>query len=312
MSTSAQARYREIAAEIRRQIESGELAPGARVSSTRAIVDEWGVAMATATKVLTELRHEGLVRAVPGVGTVVEGNRRPERPVPPARRHAPPDGGLTSQLIVAAAIAVADAEGLAAVSMRRVATEIGVAPMSLYRHVADKERLLLEMLDAVFLSRQLPSDPPDGWRPRVELAARLMWDACRRHPWMARAMSITRPQALRGALPFSEFLLTALDRLGLDHQSTLTAYLTVINYVRGTAFNLELEAEEEAATGVDSEEWLESHEPDLRAFTETGEFPVFTRFVTQAYDFSLDQLFEFGLARMLDGLAALIGASTAG
>ena len=77
MSTSAPApRYLEIAAELRRRIESGELAPGMRVPSTRGIVDEWGVAMATATRVLTELRQQGLVRAVPGVGTVVEGARR--------------------------------------------------------------------------------------------------------------------------------------------------------------------------------------------------------------------------------------------
>src|SRR5215471_17193361 len=97
MSTSAQGpRYLEIAAELRSRIESGELAPGMRVPSTRAIVDEWGVAMATATKVLTELRHQGLVRAVPGVGTVVEGDRRPTRGVPAPRRQSSSEGGLTT------------------------------------------------------------------------------------------------------------------------------------------------------------------------------------------------------------------------
>src|SRR5215468_11839613 len=91
MSTSAPgrpdgSRYRQIAAELERRIESGELTPGMRVPSTRAIVDEWGVAMATATKVLTELRHQGLVRAVPGVGTLVEGDRRAARGAPAPRR----------------------------------------------------------------------------------------------------------------------------------------------------------------------------------------------------------------------------------
>src|SRR5262249_58299352 len=94
MSTSAPVssvtpRYRQIAAELRRQIEAGELSPGMRVPSTRAIVDGGGGAMATATKALTELRHQGLVRAVPGVGTVVEGDRRPTRAAPPPRRHSP-------------------------------------------------------------------------------------------------------------------------------------------------------------------------------------------------------------------------------
>jgi AcrR family transcriptional regulator len=265
--------------------------------------------MATATKVLTELRHRGLVRAVPGAGTVVEGGR-PPAPPPPAsapvtRRQAGSDRSLTAERIVAAGIAIADAEGLAAVSMRRVAGEVGVATMSLYRHVEDKDDLLLRMMDSVVRDWQLPTDPPAGWRPRVELAARTVWDACRRHPWMASAMSITRPQATPGALPFSEFLLTALDRTGLDHHTTFTAYVTLMNYVRGVALNLELEAEAEAATGVDSEEWLTAQAPRLQALLETGRFPVFTRYVSRDYDFSLEGLFEFGLARLLDGLEAL-------
>ena len=113
MSTSAP-RSREIAAELRRQIESGELPPGARVPSTRAIVDRWGVAMATATKVLTELRHQGLVRAVPGVGTVVEGDRRPTRAAPVPQRQGSADGALSAERIVAAGVAIADDEGLPA------------------------------------------------------------------------------------------------------------------------------------------------------------------------------------------------------
>lgn len=299
--------YRQIAAELRRRIEVGELPPGARVPSTRAIVDEWGVAMATATKVLTELRHEGLVRAVPGVGTVVvDRDRTASIQVPARRRQSSSEGGLTAERIVTTAVAVADAEGLGAVSMRRVASEIGVATMSLYRHVKDKDDLLLKMMDAVFRDLRPPADAPAGWRPRIEVAARTFWEACRHHPWLASATSITRPQALPGALPFSEFLLTSLDGLGLDHQTTMTAYLTLITYVRGTAMNLEQEAEAEAVTGLDNEEWLDAQEPTLRAIVETGSFPVFTRYVSQDYDFSLDKVFEFGLGRLLDGLTALL------
>ena len=313
MSTSApKPRYREIAGELRRRIESGELAPGMRVPSTRAIVDEWGVAMATATRVLTELRHEGLVRAVPGVGTVVDGARRPARPGPAPRRHGGADPGLSAERIVTAGVAIADAEGLGALSMRRVASELDVATMSLYRHVEDKDGLLLQMLDAVFREVRPPADPPAGWRPRVEIAARLLWGGCRRHPWLASAMSITRPQALAGGLPLSEFLLTALDELRLDHETTFTAYITLVNYVRGMALNLEMEAEAEAATGVDSEEWLRTQEPALRALIEGDRFPVFTRYVSTEYDFDLDALFEFGLGRMLDGLAGLGAVRPAG
>ena len=309
MSTSAP-RSREIAAELRRQIESGELPPGARVPSTRAIVDQWGVAMATATKVLTELRHQGLVRAVPGVGTVVEGDRRTARAAPTPRRHGSADGALSAERIVTAGVAIADAEGLMAVSMRRIASELGVATMSLYRHVQDKDDLLLRMMDAVMEAEtRPPADPPPGWRARVEVAARLYWEACRRHPWLASAMSITRPQPLGGGLPLAEFLLTALDELGLDHQTTFTAHITLVNYVRGTAQNVEMEAEAQAVTGVDNEEWLRAQEPTLRAVADPHAYPVFTRFISQEYDFSLDELFEFGLGRMLDGLAALAAAA---
>ncbi len=125
-------------------------------------------------------------------------------------------------------------------------------------------------------------------------------------------MSITRPQALAGGLPVSEFLLAALDGLGLDHQTTFTAYITLVNYVRGMAVNLVLGGEAEAATGVDNEEWLDAQEPKIRAIIDADVFPIFTRYVSQDYDFSLDQLFEFGLARILDGLAALVGGSQAG
>ena len=116
--------YARIAAELRDQIETGALAPGDRVPSTREITQRWGVAMATATKALAALGREGIVRSVPGVGTVVVG-RQPTRGRPPALPPAaiPPgptaagrrgaaDPRLAPGRIVASAMAVADAEGL--------------------------------------------------------------------------------------------------------------------------------------------------------------------------------------------------------
>lgn len=84
--------YLRIARDIRHRIDSGDLAPGDRVPSTRRITQEWGVAMATATKALAALNQEGLVRAVPGVGTVV---------VEPVReRRAAPGQGLTRERVI--------------------------------------------------------------------------------------------------------------------------------------------------------------------------------------------------------------------
>jgi AcrR family transcriptional regulator len=300
--------YARIAAELRARIERGELAPGQRVPSTREITARWGVAMATATRVLATLRHEGLVHPVPGVGTVVSAGPAVPPRQPPAAKPARPGadrGPGDAGRIVAAAIRVADAEGLGALSMRRVAAELDAAPMSLYRHVADKDDLILQMMNTVFARSRLP-DPPDGWRPRLELAARTLWAMSRAHPWLASALSLTRPQALPAAFPYTEWVLTALDGHGLDLDTMFTTYLTLINYVRGIAVNLESEAEAEAATGLNSEEWLDTQEPQLHSILIPGQFPMFEQLITTEYDFSLDRLFEFGLQRLLDGLATLI------
>lgn len=318
MGGQAVPRYSQIVAELRRRIETGDLPPGARVPSTREITRRWGVAMATATKVLTELRHEGLVRAVPGVGTVVETRPDPpRRPVPTTR---PPAAGseprsaqaLTLERIVTAAVAVADAEGLDAVSMRRVAVELGVATMSLYRHVADKDDLLARMMNTVFAAHPLPADLPDGWRAQIECAARALWELFRRHPWLAPALSVTRPQMLASALPFSEWMVAALHARGLDPTSAFTAHLMLFNYARGIAVNLETEREAEALSGLDSEEWMGTQEPALHEILASGRFPVLSRVATDGYDLDLDELFDFGLQRLLDGLAALLDESPPG
>jgi len=311
-------RYSRIVAELRQRIETGELTAGQRVPSTREITRQWGVAMATATKVLAELRREGLVHAVPGVGTVVSVAGPPraaaERPAagpgsaarPAAARRSSPDQALSLERIVNAAIAVADEEGLPAVSMRRVASELAVATMSLYRHVHDKEALLTRMMDAAFAGQPLPADPPEGWRERLTLAARLLWDVFHHHPWLAPALSVTRPQPVPSALPYTEWVLASLDGLGLDLSTMMTTHITLFNYVRGTAVNVELETEAEALSGIDNEAWLAGQEPALLEIMAGGRFPTLERITRESYDFNLDHLFEFGLQRLLDGIAVLI------
>jgi DNA-binding transcriptional regulator YhcF (GntR family) len=293
--------YARIVAELRERIVTGGLAPGDRVPSTREITRQWGVAMATATKALTALRQAGLVRSVPGVGTVVDSTPRPV-----VHRRPPSDSTLTVERIVVAAMAVADAEGLPAVSMRRVATEIGAATMSLYRHVADKDDLLMRMMDTALAEWQFPAESPTGWRARLELAGRMLWATFTRHPWLAPALSVTRPQPTAGGLGYTEWVLTALVDSGLDMSTVFTAHITMVNYVRGTAVNLELEAEAEAASGMDNEAWMDTQESAMRSIVATGRFPVFERLMSTDYDFNLDNLFEFGLQRMLDGLEVLI------
>src|SRR6266536_5823191 len=196
--------YVRIATELRRRITSGELGVGDRLPSARQITQEWGVAIATATKVLATLRRAGLARPVPGVGTVVAA---PSQVDTPRRREVEP--GPTREAIVRAAIRIADEEGLSALSMRRVAAEFGLAAMSLYRHVSGKDELLLLMTDAVYGEEQLPDSVPD-WRGALELHARRQWAACRRHPWIARLISFTRPMLAPNGMAYTEWAMRVL------------------------------------------------------------------------------------------------------
>jgi AcrR family transcriptional regulator len=301
--------YARIAAEIREQISSGVLRPGDRVPSTRQITERWGVAMATATKVLTALRQEGLVRAMPGVGTVVAGpSRRAPASRAVARGASGPEPVLTPERVVAAAIAVADAESLAGLSMRRVATELGAATMSLYRHVADKDTLVLQMIDTAFgeCVFSLREPAPDGWRARLEFAARAMWATFRRHPWLAQAMSASRPQLLTSTLAGGEWILASLDGHGLDTATMMSTHITLFTYVRGSAVHLEVEADAEAVTGLNADEWMDTQVPSLRSMVAAGNLPTLARMIDHAYDYDQDTVFEFGLQRLLDGFAVLI------
>ena len=117
--TDADPPYKRIAADLRQRIASGELRPGDRVPSTRELAREWHVAMATAAHALKTLAHEGVVRGVPRVGTVVA-NARIGRTVQRER-----ETELTRGRIVTAAIEIADTEGLVALSLRSVAARVG-------------------------------------------------------------------------------------------------------------------------------------------------------------------------------------------
>src|SRR5215813_7601732 len=100
------------------------------------------------------------------------------------RPHKGPKPGLSLERIVAAAVQVADAEGLAAVSMSRVAAELGTAPMSLYRYVAAKDELLALMFDAAYGPSPTGTGDDAGWRAGLSRWAWTMRAAMQRHPWV--------------------------------------------------------------------------------------------------------------------------------
>jgi len=303
------ATYRRIADELAARIRAGELRPGERLPSTRQIARDWQVAMATATRVLSALQQEGLALARPGAGTVVA-----VRDFPPGRRPARPHPGeqeLTREGIVRTAIALADAEGMAELSMRRIAAALGVATMSLYRHVRGKDDLVLQMIDTAIGEEPFPPEPPAGWRPRLELAARLQWRGFRRHPWLAPVMSITRPQLAPNALQHTEWNLRALEGTRLGFADRMYVNVLLFAYVRGLASALEAETQAERDTGLTSDEWMETQDATLRSMLTSGALATFHRMAAEdGFDFDLDSLFEFGLERLLDGLEAFVGAQS--
>lgn len=310
--------YAAIAADLRRQIAAGELRPGDRVPSTRQLARAAGVAMATAAKALTVLRNEGVVLARPRSGTVVA-----PAAAGPGSASGTPDGppgdgspvdGPTRDRLLRTAIALADAEGLTAVSMRAVAARLGVAPMTLYRQVRDKDDLLASMSDAAFAESPLPTELPPGWRDRLELAVRGLWRVHRKHPWLAQVTPLTRPLAVPSLLAYSELMLAALTDRGLEPIKAFDLNVLLYNFVTGIAINLDAEARAAAASGRSDEEWITEQTPALGALADTGRFPAFAAVITAmgevdgGYDLDLDRLFELGLRHLLDGLALTLDA----
>lgn len=294
--------YKRIADSLADWIASGEGGPGARVPSTRQLMAEHGIAMATATRVLTDLRERGLVIARPGVGTVVAGG-------PPLV----PNNDLEG--IVQTAIAIADAEGLDGMSMRRLAGAVRMPTMSLYRHVTDRDELILLMMDRVMAEHPPPrhvTPGRDGWRACVEALARLQWSMYRRHRWLAQAVSFTRPHLAPHAMAHTEWAMQALDGQGLTPNTQFRAAVMLANHVRGTAVNLEAEAQAEQETGLSETEWFQTQQNRFAAVLATGRLPMMSRFLAgDDQSFDLDLLVEFGLQRILDGLERLIAESQA-
>ncbi|MEU1229459.1 TetR/AcrR family transcriptional regulator C-terminal domain-containing protein [Streptomyces sp. NPDC005828] len=290
--------YLAIAAEIRRRILAGRLAPGDRVPSTRAITREWGVAMATATKALAALRQEGLVRVEPGVGTVV---------VDPKQTRHSTTGTLTRTRIVRTALDLADAEGLNAVTMRRLATLLDTSAMALYRHVPGKGELVRLMTDEA--CGEVPLGPaPADWRQGLEQAARWLREVYARHRWMAQVMaSLSRPVLSANAMAYTEWVLGVLWETPLSPSQKLHAHLTLFAFVQGLAMADDLEEQARLDTGLSDDEWMEQNEPRFDAMQSGAPYPLLDAIAHDGgFELSLESLFEFGLRRTLDGIAALI------
>lgn len=214
-----------------------------------------------------------------------------------------PKPGLSVTQIVRAAIDIANAEGLEAVSMQRVAQACGVTTMALYRYVPGKADLVALMIDMGIGEPPALDEVPGGWRAQLEQWARLIWDAFHRAPWSLEA---TAPVRLMGPneLGWFEAAVGALSGTGLSGAEAVDAVLVVLNHVRSMA---QYSVERMRRQGGTSERWeaavggvLQKHGdrfPALRAAMASGAFGT-----------AEGGALEYGLGLVLDGIGMRIAA----
>jgi len=219
---------------------------------------------------------------------------------PPVRGPKP---ALTLDGVVAAAVEVADEEGLAALSMRRVAEKLGFTTMSLYRYVPGKAELLDLMQDAAAAEIVLPAADVD-WRTGLTFSARQDWELYQRHPWMVQVTS-TRSVPGPHYMAELEARLRVLEGTGLSGRETMAVANLVSQYVEGAARRVAEAQAAERTTGVSMEQWWGSRVSLWGHLTE-DRYPTLARvWMAGGYDGMADD-FEFGLRRVLDGIEVLI------
>ncbi len=229
----------------------------------------------------------------------------------PERNGRGPAPSLRRDDIAAAAVRIADAEGIEAVSMRSLAAALGVGATSLYRYVESKEEVIDLMVDHTIgadFSLAVSGDP----RADLESFARALRDVLLAHPWMA-THSAGRPTLGPHVLAMIESVLGAIDGGGLEIDEMLLAVGTIDSYVRGRVLDQLAEQEAIRRSGFSQEEWLERMKPWMTGILEDDRFPLVKRVVLDArapHDPDrLEKNFEGGLARVLDGLLASAGAT---
>lgn len=222
-----------------------------------------------------------------------------------------PKPGLSVERVVRAAIEVADAEGLSALSMRRVAERIGLSTMSVYTYVPGKGELIDLMLDEVMGEAIGPDETGGGWREELELVARRNRELYHRHPWVLQVAMMSRPSLGPNAVAKYDRELRAVDGIGLTEVEMDSVLTLVLGHVEGTERRALEAAEAEGRTGKTDDEWWSANAPLLEKVFDASRYPTAARVgpvAGAAYGaaYSPEHAFGFGLKRVLDGVEALV------
>jgi AcrR family transcriptional regulator len=224
---------------------------------------------------------------------------------------------LTVDAIVAAAVKVADADGLEAVSMARVAKELGFTTMSLYRHVASKDELLQLMWNASATGAETLVLEGDTWRQKLTMWSTIQWEMLGQHPWITQ-MPMAAPPMAPNSVHFVERALAALDRLGLRESAKLRIIGLITTYTLSDARMANDAAraikQAEAAGQTVDPAAMPSYESMLRGLVDEETFPHVYRMIwsdTTTEPASAREEFLIGLNVILDGVQALIDRASA-
>ena len=219
-----------------------------------------------------------------------------------------PKPGLTVDDVVDAAVRIADAEGLDAVSMKRVATELGFTTMALYRYVDSKDELLAMMWNASALG--LPTVSGEGWRELLENWAMVQFDAVCHRTWVLQ-MPMSRPPAGPASLAWVEQALAALADTGLAEAQKMGVIGLISAFALSEA-RMQYEELQARAAGP-----VADYAAVLRELVDEKTYPALYRAAwsgeldeppnEQRQSFDVNQ-FRFGLQRILDGVQALVDA----
>lgn len=220
-----------------------------------------------------------------------------ERSEPPDRPVLAP---LSRERIVGAAIRLADADGLEAVSLRKVAAALDVGPMRLYGYIATKDELLDLMVDAVHAEIRPAGG---GWREVLRSLAETTRQAAHMHEWLADLIG-GRPQLGPHALARGEAVLAAMG--GVDVDIVMPVVDAVDAYVIGAVRREIAERRAERATGMDKRQWQAAFGPYLERTFATGRFPALATVVRDGAHLDANQNFCTGLDFLLDGIEARI------
>jgi AcrR family transcriptional regulator len=228
------------------------------------------------------------------------------------RAHQAPTRGPKPRLdldqIVNAAMDVADAEGLATLSMRKVAERLGVGTMSLYTYVPGKAELIDLMFDQSVAGANERSE--GTWRARLERIARENWARYHRHPWLLE-ITMVRPVLGPNVIARYDHELNAVEGIGLTDVEMDAVVSLIAGHVEGAARRALEAAHAARSTGQSDEAWWAERAPLLERLLEPERYPTAIRVGAAAGQehnaaYAPEHSFEFGLERILDGVQALL------